>query len=181
MCPLCLFVCLSSYLSPSPDFPRTLQLNPANKRVPLTQFPIQARKWHPGHGTNGNDVNGLIESRVSSVDIVKKMAGYVWPKDRKEIKQRVVASLGLLVLAKMVNVSVPFIFKHTIDLLNEKGAMQLALDTPAAGAATTVFCLVLGCKSAERVPILQNLNSDLLLFLTILPRRHRTRRICLLQ
>ena len=109
------------------------------------------------------------------------MAGYVWPKDRKEIKQRVVASLGLLVLAKMVNVSVPFIFKHTIDLLNEKGAMQLALDTPAAGAATTVFCLVLGCKSAERVPILQNLNSDLLLFLTILPRRHRTRRICLLQ
>ena len=91
-------------------------------------------------------MNGLIESRVSSVDIIKKMAGYVWPKDRKEIKQRVVVSLGLLVLAKIVNVSVPFIFKHTIDLLNNKGTVQLALDTPVAGAGTAIFCLVLGCK-----------------------------------
>jgi hypothetical protein len=29
------------------------------------------------------------------------MIDYVWPKDRKEIKQRVIASLGLLVLAKV--------------------------------------------------------------------------------
>lgn len=120
--------------------------NPANKREPIAPSPIQVRKWHPGHAGSENEVNGLIESRVSSVDIIKKMAGYVWPKDRKEIKQRVVVSLGLLVLAKIVNVSVPFIFKHTIDLLNNKGTVQLALDTPAAGAGTAIFCLVLGCK-----------------------------------
>ena len=62
------------------------------------------RKWHPGHGgTNGNEngVDNLIENRVSSLDIIKKMAGYVWPKDRKEIKQRVLASLGLLVIVKV--------------------------------------------------------------------------------
>ena len=145
LCPSCLSVVFHHFLS------SYHQLNPANKRDPPTiaRSPIQVRKWHPGHGSNGNDVNGLIESRVSSLDIVKKMAGYVWPKDRKEIKQRVVVSLGLLVLAKMVNVSVPFIFKHTIDLLNAKSTVQLALDTPAAGAATTVFCLVLGCKFGE--------------------------------
>lgn len=105
------------------------------------------RKWHPGHGsTNGNGLDNLIENRVSSVDIIKKMIGYVWPKDRNEIKQRVVASLGLLVVAKMVNVSVPFIFKNIIDFLNDHNTIQLSLETPAASAATTVLCLVLGCK-----------------------------------
>lgn len=104
------------------------------------------RNWHPGHGnSNENGVDGLIENRVSSVDIIKKMGSYVWPKDRNEIKQRVVVSLGLLVLAKAVNVSVPFIFKNTIDFLNtQQSTIQLSLDTPAASAATTVFCLVLG-------------------------------------
>ena len=64
---------------------------------------IQSRNWHPGHGnSNGTEINSLIENRVSSVDIIKKMFDYIWPKDRKEIKQRVVFSLGLLVLAKVI-------------------------------------------------------------------------------
>ena len=40
------------------------------------------------------------------------MVSYVWPKDDPSIKKRVIASLALLVSAKVINTSVPFIFRY---------------------------------------------------------------------
>ena len=39
------------------------------------------------------------------------MVSYVWPKDDREVKTCVVAAMELLVSAKMINTSVPFIFR----------------------------------------------------------------------
>ena len=88
------------------------------------------------------------------------MVSYIWPKDDREVKTRVVAAMGLLVSAKMINTSVPFIFRSenmllvvwfhfdfdnssfAIDSLN--AAQQLNLDTPEAAVGTLVTSTLLG-------------------------------------
>jgi ATP-binding cassette, subfamily B, heavy metal transporter len=42
---------------------------------------------------------------------------YLWPSDRLDLKLRVVASLALTVIAKLVTIAVPFAFKWTTDAL----------------------------------------------------------------
>jgi len=70
------------------------------------------------------------------------MAAYIWPKDNREVKTRVVAALTLLVSSKVVNTSVPFIFKYAIDTLNT--ANTLNLDSPEAAVATLVTTTLIG-------------------------------------
>src|SRR3982074_787757 len=42
---------------------------------------------------------------------------YIWPSDRVDLKMRVVWSMGLLLIAQLATVSVPFTFKWAIDAL----------------------------------------------------------------
>ncbi|KAG0227316.1 P-loop containing nucleoside triphosphate hydrolase protein [Mortierella sp. GBAus27b] len=50
--------------------------------------------------------------------IIKELSTYIWPKDDRGVKIRVIAALGLLVMGKILNVQVPFFFKDIIDKLN---------------------------------------------------------------
>ncbi|KAF9116947.1 Iron-sulfur clusters transporter atm1, mitochondrial [Mortierella sp. AM989] len=50
--------------------------------------------------------------------IFKELSGYIWPKNDRGVKIRVVVALGLLVTGKILNVQVPFFFKDIIDKLN---------------------------------------------------------------
>ncbi|KAF9925018.1 Iron-sulfur clusters transporter atm1, mitochondrial, partial [Mortierella alpina] len=50
--------------------------------------------------------------------IFKELSSYIWPKDDRGVKIRVVAALSLLVMGKLLNVQVPFFFKDIIDKLN---------------------------------------------------------------
>jgi ATP-binding cassette, subfamily B, heavy metal transporter len=45
---------------------------------------------------------------------------YLWPRDALELRLRVVAALVLLAGAKLVNISVPFLYKHAVDTLGGK-------------------------------------------------------------
>merc|ERR1719154_672032 len=74
--------------------------------------------------------------------MIKSLASYIWPKNDKEVKTREVAAMGLLVGAKVINTSVPFIFSHAVDTLN--AANQLNLATPEAAVATMVTSTLLG-------------------------------------
>ncbi|KAJ6216567.1 hypothetical protein RDWZM_007724 [Blomia tropicalis] len=102
----------------------------------------QKRLWHPGHST-GLPIELKERSRVSGLQIVKTMLGYVWPRDRPEIRNRVIASLSLLILAKVVNVEVPFIFKYAIDHLNKHTGDVLALSDPSSTVLTTAVSLMI--------------------------------------
>jgi ABC-type transport system involved in Fe-S cluster assembly fused permease/ATPase subunit len=42
---------------------------------------------------------------------------YIWPADRRDLKLRIFAALGLLLIAKLVTVAVPFSFKWATDAL----------------------------------------------------------------
>jgi len=99
-----------------------------------------------GSGGNGDSIKkeelkGAVKE-VSGKDMIKSMASYIWPKDDKEVKTRVVAAMALLVGSKVINTSVPFIFSHAVDTLN--AANQLNLATPEAAVATIITSTLLG-------------------------------------
>ena len=52
---------------------------------------------------------------------------YVWPENALALRVRVVAALALLVLAKLVNISVPFFLKDVVDQLSIEGLMAIPL------------------------------------------------------
>lgn len=72
-------------------------------------------------------------------------------QDDSEIRQRVKIAVGLLVGAKVLNVLVPFIFKHAVDVLNThtatiNGSAIMDLTTAPATVATVATSLLVGCK-----------------------------------
>ena len=76
--------------------------------------------------------------------MLRAMVQYVWPKDNPAIKRRVMLALGLLVGSKLLNISVPFCFKYSIDYLNQLPGNRLNLETPEDTIITIVFSLLVG-------------------------------------
>ena len=58
------------------------------------------------------------EQRKADWAIMKEMARYLWPKDDLSARARVATALALLVASKVLNVQVPFYFKHIVDSMN---------------------------------------------------------------
>jgi len=85
---------------------------------------------------------GAKEMRAKQ--LVSVMVEYVWPKDNPKVRRTVVTALGLLVGAKLLNISVPFFFKHAVDGLNVASGGHLNMDSPETAAATAVFALLFG-------------------------------------
>lgn len=51
--------------------------------------------------------------------IINKALPYFWPKDRPNVKVRIVISVILLILAKLVSISIPFFYKLAVDSLDQ--------------------------------------------------------------
>lgn len=66
------------------------------------------------------------------------------------IRRRVMLSLSLLFGAKVMNVTVPFLFKYAVDEVNNMTAAHgdalLGMATVPQALGTTAFSLLLGCK-----------------------------------
>ena len=100
--------------------------------------------YHPGVSQLARDDNSVVKQKkdVTSRDMINAMASYLWPKNNPAVKTRVVTALSLLVGAKVVNTSVPFIFKHAVDTLNT--ANTLNMDSPEAAVTTVVVASLIG-------------------------------------
>ncbi len=59
-------------------------------------------------------------SKRSSWATVKRLSVYLWPKGRNDLRIRVFLAVLALVLAKVVNVYVPFLYKGAIDALSPR-------------------------------------------------------------
>ncbi len=68
----------------------------------------------------------------SHLQTVKRLAVYLWPSGRTDLKVRVVLAVLALLLAKLVNVYVPFLYKGAID----------ALSTPVQAMVVPVFFII---------------------------------------
>ncbi|MBT2131178.1 ABCB family ABC transporter ATP-binding protein/permease [Aliiroseovarius lamellibrachiae] len=52
-----------------------------------------------------------------SVQIIKRVSPYLWPKGQAWVKRRVVWAMAMLLLAKVVTVFTPFLYKAAVDAL----------------------------------------------------------------
>lgn len=76
-------------------------------------------------------------------------------QDEPEMRKRVVAALGLLVGAKVLNVCVPYLFKIGVDTLGPVADFTSAVDT----VSTFTFAVLVGCKfqmHAEAMDLMKN-------------------------
>ncbi|XP_050676014.1 iron-sulfur clusters transporter ABCB7, mitochondrial isoform X2 [Leptidea sinapis] len=95
------------------------------------------------------DINLGDAKPVSGMDMVRGMSEYVWPKDNPMIRNRVMLSLSLLFGAKVMNVTVPFLFKYAVDEVNlltttPTGDALLGMATVPQALGTTAFSLLVG-------------------------------------
>ncbi|CAH0386894.1 unnamed protein product [Bemisia tabaci] len=74
--------------------------------------------FHPGVSGLNREQIPLEGEKVSSMQMLEAMTSYIWPQDQPEIRNRVKVAMGLLVGAKVLNIGVPFLFKHAVDSLN---------------------------------------------------------------
>src|ERR1700726_1457483 len=68
---------------------------------------------------------------------------YIWPADRRDLKNRVIMATVLLFAAKLATVAVPFTFKWAIDALAGHGTAPLGPDNVIAWALATPVMMTL--------------------------------------
>ncbi|VFQ95990.1 unnamed protein product [Cuscuta campestris] len=99
------------------------------KKLPVKQE--QSRKF----------VKGGPSNQITDMKIITTLAKSIWMKDNVEFRLRVVAALGFLVGAKVLNVQVPFLFKLAVDGLTTAtgNASTLAQFTAANSTFLALF------------------------------------------
>src|ERR1700719_3366801 len=68
---------------------------------------------------------------------------YIWPADRRDLKNRVILATVLLFVAKLATVAVPFTFKWATDALGGHGTAPLGPDNILAWALATPVMMTL--------------------------------------
>nr|CAG4651662.1 EOG090X02PU [Triops cancriformis] len=107
--------------------------------------------FHPGSPSSARESVGLTENarNVTTYEVLGALWKYIWPEDNSAVKKRVTVALSLLVGSKILNVTVPFCFKYTVDFLNEHAGNVLTLSDPVSTVTTTGAALVLGYGAAR--------------------------------
>ncbi|CAH3017583.1 unnamed protein product [Porites evermanni] len=106
----------------------------------------------PKRQQHGGATNVTAQSLkgVNSLTILKRMLKHVWPKDRPDLKRRVVAAVTLLIGAKLLNVQVPFLFKYAVDFLNNLDPSTVA-QTAGGTTFTILTALLLGSQRVSKI------------------------------
>ncbi|KAL3828999.1 hypothetical protein ACJIZ3_017801 [Penstemon smallii] len=121
----------------------------------LSDFPSKnPQSQNPGSTPNGlalystasnqNDETTTLKKievpleHVPNTRIITTLVKYLWMKDNLEFRLRVVAALGLLLGAKVVNVQVPFLFKLAVDWLSTATGHAGSLTEFTASNATVL-------------------------------------------
>ena len=81
--------------------------------------------------------------------VLTSILPYLWPSGKHWVKRRVVASLFVLLFAKILTVSIPFFYKAAVDILSmtadpSNPAFMLALGGGWAGGGLWYYADLLG-------------------------------------
>jgi ATP-binding cassette subfamily B (MDR/TAP) protein 7 len=83
------------------------------------------------------------------MEIIKRLFQFVWPKDKARVKVRVVIAMLLLIGSKLLNVSVPIVFKEIIDFLNKNSKLKDFGDSTADQLMMVSVALIIGYGAAR--------------------------------
>ena len=78
---------------------------------------------------------------------IRNLWGYMWPKDRPDLKWRVVLAIGALLISKVATTLVPFAYKGIVDSLDTGSggsALVLGLAVPIVLLVRSVIPMVRG-------------------------------------
>ena len=70
---------------------------------------------------------------------VRHLWPYVWSDDRVDLKLRVMGAMGLLLIAKLITIAVPYSFKWVTDALTDPANAQVPLPALLAGPVALVI------------------------------------------
>uniref|UniRef100_A0A0K2TID8 Iron-sulfur clusters transporter ABCB7, mitochondrial n=1 Tax=Lepeophtheirus salmonis TaxID=72036 RepID=A0A0K2TID8_LEPSM len=89
------------------------------------------------------------KDKVGPKEIFSTMFHHIWPKNEPQVRKRVMFALGLLVTAKLLNVSVPYFFKKAVDVLNSEANDYFSLGTPAETVFAMASAILIGYGCAR--------------------------------
>jgi ATP-binding cassette subfamily B protein len=72
-----------------------------------------------------SSISGLPEPKEKLAEGLRALKGlgpYLWPRDSIELRARVVLALALLIAGKLVNITVPLLYKQAVDALSGTGS-----------------------------------------------------------
>lgn len=111
-----LFLKPKSFTSYNPSRSYSFFTSKCNKFSMFNINKFSFRSFHKSRTIN-SEASKKPES-ISEIKILKTLFKYIWPKDNRAVKIRVIVSFSLLLLAKVLNIEVPFFFKKIIDDMN---------------------------------------------------------------
>ncbi len=82
---------------------------------------------------NQAEADSQTEARRSGLRTIRRVLPYLWPADNREIRVRVVLALVALVVARVVSVITPFLYKGAVDAM-----------APDDGGSDATFMLITG-------------------------------------
>jgi ATP-binding cassette subfamily B protein len=89
---------------------------------------------------------------VSLMTTLRRLWPYIWPRGRRDLEQRVVIALLLLIIGKLVNMAVPFAFKWAADSLTSGSIAPVLLGavgfTLLYGLLRAVYALLTQARDA---------------------------------
>ena len=76
--------------------------------------------------------------RAQAWRTILRVGPYLWPRDNRGVKVRVVAALALLIVAKVISVGMPFLYKAAVDTLSGEGTADAAWTMGVGAVGLTV-------------------------------------------
>lgn len=94
-----------------------------------------------GHGRHsaGAQKAAANGKTVSFLGILQRLLPFVWPKDRPDLKRRVVLAAVVLVLAKVVTVATPIVYKAAVDWVTVAWASEGKLPGGTSPVTASLF------------------------------------------
>ncbi|KAL3997153.1 ABC transporter family protein [Acanthocheilonema viteae] len=130
----------------------------ASKRNPKTtrsalwkRIKIQIRNcFHPGANSLA-PMTFSLGKQIPTVELVKAMLQSVWPKGNWKIRRLYIYSMALLVVAKVLNVYVPFLLKNIINYYNElvPADLQLSANSYSSMFGIATFSIIITYGAAR--------------------------------
>lgn len=100
--------------------------------------------FHPG-ASSLTPMTFALGKQISTTELVLKMLRYVWPEGNWHIRRLGIYAMLLLILAKCLNVYVPFLLKNVINFYNDKApeGFELKVDSLSSAFGVAAFSIIL--------------------------------------
>src|SRR5580704_46235 len=88
------------------------------------------------------DKNKALEQQGTFLGVVRLLTPYIWPRDRADLKFRVVLAIALMIASKFITIAIPYSFKWATDsIAGAASARPIPLPSALAGmfALTVIY------------------------------------------